>query len=107
MTVTERARRYVAQMPEAISGQHGHDRMFSVACALVQGFSLGMADARMLLAEYNATLTEPFTEREVEHKLQGAANAQSTEGRGTCWPPWITRSELGSPPRNRLILHLK
>ena len=82
MTVTERAQRYVAQMPEAISGQHGHDRMFSVACTLVQGFSLGMADARMLLAEYNATLTEPFTEREVDHKLQGAANAQSTRGRG-------------------------
>jgi len=82
ITVTERAQRYVAQMPEAISGQHGHDRMFSVACTLVQGFSLGMADARMLLAEYNATLTEPFTEREVDHKLQGAANAQSTRGRG-------------------------
>lgn len=82
MTVTERAQRYVAQMPEAISGQHGHDRMFSVACTLVQGFSLGMADARMLLAEYNATLTEPFTDKEIDHKLQHAAKAQSTRGQG-------------------------
>jgi hypothetical protein len=69
-------------MPEAISGQHGHDTMFSVSCALVQGFSLDMANARILLAEYNATLTEPFSEREVDHKLQGAAQAQSTRGRG-------------------------
>ena len=69
MTVIERARRYVAQMPAAISGQHGHDTMFSVACALVQGFSLDIANARILLAEYNATLTEPFTEKEIDHKV--------------------------------------
>ena len=82
MTVIERARRYVSKMPEAISGQHGHSTMFSVACVLVQGFSLDMADARMLLAEYNATLTEPFNEREVDHKLQDAAKAQSARGQG-------------------------
>jgi len=82
VTIIERARRYVSKMPEAISGQHGHSTMFSVACVLVQGFSLDMADARMLLAEYNATLTEPFNEREVDHKLQDAAKAQSARGQG-------------------------
>ena len=82
MTIIERARRYVSKMPEAISGQHGHNTMFSVACALVQGFSLDTANARILLAEYNTTLTEPFNEREVDHKLQGATKAQSTKGRG-------------------------
>lgn len=82
MTIIERARRYVAKMPEAISGQRGHNTMFSVACDLVLGFSLDMADARMLLAEYNATLCEPFSGKQVDHKLQDAAKAQSTRGRG-------------------------
>jgi hypothetical protein len=82
ISITERARRYVAKMPEAISGQHGHSTMFSVACVLTQGFDLNMGDARMLLEEYNATLTEPFSQKELEHKLQGAAKKESTKGQG-------------------------
>ncbi len=74
-------------MPEAISGQHGHDRMFSVACTLVRGFSLKMPNARVLLAEYNATLTDPFTEREMEHKLKDAAKTHSTKGEGYLLDP--------------------
>ena len=58
MTIEERARRYIAKMPEAIAGQHGHSTMFKVACILVQGFSLDMASAGALLGEYNSTLTE-------------------------------------------------
>ena len=81
-SIIERARRYVAMMPEAVSGQHGHSTMFSVACVLVQGFDLNMGDARTLLEEYNVTLTEPFSWRELEHKLQCAAKKQSTKGRG-------------------------
>ena len=82
MTIEERARRYITKMPEAISGQHGHSTMFNVACVLVQGFSLDMASARALLGEYNNTLTEPFTHREMEHKLKDAAKAHSTKGTG-------------------------
>ena len=82
ISITERARRYVAKMPEAISGQHGHSTMFSVACVLTQGFDLNMGDARVVLEEYNATLTEPFSQKELEHKLQGAAKKESTKGRG-------------------------
>ena len=82
ISITERARRYIAKMPKAISGQHGHSTMFSVACVLTQGFDLNMGDARMLLEEYNATLTEPFSQRELEHKLQGAATRESAKGKG-------------------------
>ena len=82
MTIEERARRYITKMPEAISGQHGHSTMFNVACVLMQGFSLDMSSARALLGEYNNTLTEPFTQREMEHKLKDAARAQSTKGTG-------------------------
>ncbi len=82
ITIAECARRYIAKMPEAVSGQHGHSTMFSVACVLVQGFDLNMGDARTLLEEYNVTLTEPFSQKELEHKLQCAAKAQSFKGRG-------------------------
>lgn len=71
MTIRDRARRYVARMPEAISGQHGHSTMFNVACVLVQGFDLNMSDARTLLEEYNTTLTEPFSTGEIKHKPVG------------------------------------
>ena len=80
--IMERARRYVATMPEAISGQHGHSTMFSVACVLTQGFDLNMDEARTVLEEYNVTLTEPFSRRELEHKLQDAAQKQSHKGSG-------------------------
>jgi hypothetical protein len=56
--------------------------MFSVACVLVQGFDLNMSDARTLLEEYNATLTEPFSTREIEHKLESAAKTRSIRGKG-------------------------
>ena len=82
ISIMERARRYVAMMPEAISGQHGHSTMFSVACVLVQGFDLNMGDARMLLEEYNTTLTEPFSQGQLEHKLQDAVAKESIKGRG-------------------------
>jgi hypothetical protein len=80
--IVERARRYIAKMPEAISGQHGHSTMFNVACVLVQGFDLSMVDALTLLEEYNATLTEPFSEKGLEHKLQDAIRKGSSMGRG-------------------------
>nr|MCS5573550.1 hypothetical protein [Pseudomonadales bacterium] len=87
MIIEERARRYIAKMPEAIPGQHGHSTMFKVACILVQGFSLDMASAGALLGEYNSTLTEPFTDREMEHKLKDAAKAQSAKGNGYLLDP--------------------
>ena len=82
ISIAERARRYIAKMPKAISGQHGHSTMFSVACVLVQGFDLNMGDARMLLEEYNATLTEPFSQVQLEHKLQDAVTKEPIKGRG-------------------------
>jgi superfamily II DNA or RNA helicase len=54
LDLIERARRYLAKMPPAVSGQHGHDQTFAVACTLVQGFGLAVADAAPLFAEYNA-----------------------------------------------------
>jgi RecA-family ATPase len=82
MTLFDRARAYVAKMDAAVSGSGGHDATFQVACALVWGFDLPEHDARALLAEYNARCSPPWSERELEHKLQSAMNAKHEKPRG-------------------------
>ena len=70
--VVERARRYVAQMPPAISGQGGHNATLRVACVLVHGFALAPEQAWPILCEYNERCEPPWTERELRHKLDEA-----------------------------------
>jgi len=83
LDLIERARRYLAKMPPAITGQHGHDQTFAVACTLVQGFGLSVAEAAPLFAEYNARCSPPWSEHDLAHKLADADRAAPpTEGRG-------------------------
>lgn len=70
--VLERARRYVAAVPAAISGQRGDARTFQVCCRLARGFGLAPGDALSLLAEWNARCNPPWTERELLAKLDHA-----------------------------------
>lgn len=82
MDLRERARRYVAAMPAAISGSGGHDATFAVACALVKGFGLSIGEARSLLQEFNQRCDPVWSERELEHKLQQADKTQDPQPRG-------------------------
>lgn len=82
LSVIERARRYIATCPPAISGQGGHDATFRVACLLVHGFALGEADALALLHEYNAGCVPPWSEAELVHKVKSAATAQHQQPKG-------------------------
>jgi hypothetical protein len=70
--VAERARRYVAKMPEAIAGEHGHDATWAVAQVLVRGFEMSIEEARPILQEFNQRCKPPWTEKELEHKLASA-----------------------------------
>ena len=70
--VIERARKYIAKLPPAVSGQRGHDKTFHVACVLVLGFGLPPEDAFALLTEWNQTCDPPWTERELRHKVDSA-----------------------------------
>ncbi len=72
MTVIDHARKYIAAIPGAVSGQQGHSQTFSVAVALVNGFELSESDAMMLLSEYNQTCSPPWSEKELEHKIREA-----------------------------------
>lgn len=68
----ERARRCVATMRPAISGQGGHDATFAVACVLVWGFDLSINEAMSVLSEYNSRCDPPWTDNQLFHKLQTA-----------------------------------
>jgi len=72
MTTIERARLYLASCPPAISGSSGHNATFTVATALVHGFSLPRSDALTLLTEFNLRCTPPWSERELIHKVDQA-----------------------------------
>lgn len=75
VAIEERARRFVAKMPAAVSGQNGHGATFHVACVLVQGFAMTPEQALPLLSEYNARCVPPWNEHELLHKLDGAEKA--------------------------------
>jgi len=72
--VVERARRYIAEIPGAVSGQDGSVQTFKVAQHLVRGFALDQSTAMNLLAEWNATCSPPWSEKELRHKIENAAD---------------------------------
>jgi hypothetical protein len=67
--VLERARRYLATVPPAITGQHGDVHTFRVCCRLVRGFALADHEALTLLTDWNARCEPPWTERDLINKL--------------------------------------
>jgi len=70
----ERASRYLAAMPGAISGSGGHATTFSAALAMVRGFELEPEDALRLLVEiHNPLCAPPWSRWELRHKVKSAA----------------------------------
>jgi DNA primase RepB-like protein len=70
--VVDRARRYLAALPPAVSGDHGDVTTFRACCRLVRGFMLSDADALALLHEWNARCEPPWSERELIDKIRRA-----------------------------------
>lgn len=69
----ERASKYLAAMPGAISGAGGHACTFKAATALVRGFALEPDDALRLLAEeFNVRCSPPWSPWELKHKIKSA-----------------------------------
>ncbi|MCE9567795.1 MAG: DUF3987 domain-containing protein [Planctomycetes bacterium] len=104
--VTERARKYLARIPGAVSGQSGHNATFHAACVLVLGFELGESDAVALLTEWNQTCQPPWEHREIVRKVQEAAKQSGQRGylRNVAPANWahisVPRYE-GAKPRNK------
>jgi hypothetical protein len=76
-SVEERARKYIAKMPEAIAGQGGHAACWEVALYLTRGFALSHDRALAILREeYSPRCVPPWSERELEHKIAGAMKSE-------------------------------
>jgi len=93
----KRARAYLARLPSAVSGQGGHQALWTAALSMVRGFELSTEDAYSLLAsDFNPRCEPPWSEDELRHKLRDAANNAST--------PWgyLLHAEVtfGGHPRN-------
>jgi putative DNA primase/helicase len=78
--IIERARKYIAKMDPAISGQRGHDRAFHTSCVLVLGFGLSVDEAWPLICEWNLTCQPPWSEKDLRHKLDDADKQPGPRG---------------------------
>ena len=67
-----RARAYLRATPPAVQGQGGDAHTYQVTCRLVRGFDLAEPEARDLLAEWNQTCQPPWSDRELDAKIDGA-----------------------------------
>lgn len=74
--MVRRARAYVATIEPAVSGQRGHDRFFRVCCKVLhpppRGFGLSVPQATPIILEYSDRCQPPWSDREIEHKIQSA-----------------------------------
>jgi hypothetical protein len=82
-SIEERAVKYLAKIPPAISGQGGHPQTMKAARIVVYGFALG-ADAgfRILWEHFNPRCEPPWTEKELRHKCADADTKPYWEPRG-------------------------
>jgi hypothetical protein len=92
--VMKRAREYMARVPGAVSGSGGHQQTWEGAINCIRGFDLTLSEAHEILDEYNRRCDPPWTEREIEHKLDGIMKADRV-GRG-----WLLEDRnRTAPPR--------
>lgn len=82
MDLPSRVRLYIDRCPPAISGSSGHNQTFTVACALVHGFSLSENEAFYFLSEYNRRCQPQWSEKELWHKVKSALSAAHSKARG-------------------------
>lgn len=66
----ENARKWLTNHGPAISGQDGHTHTYTAALALIKGFELDPMEAKELLTEWNRTCAPPWSERDLDRKIQ-------------------------------------
>jgi putative DNA primase/helicase len=94
--IIDRARKYVATMDAAISGQRGHDRLYAVATVLIHGFALERTTAKaIILQDYNPRCKPPWSEEEIDHKLDDAAEKEHDKPKG-----WLRDAPLPNDKAN-------
>ena len=71
-SVMDRAAKYLERMPVSVSGENGSAKCFHAACVLVQGFDLSPDQAMALMRVWNQGCQPPWSERELQHKIDDA-----------------------------------
>lgn len=96
MELLERARRYLSRLEEPRraknDSQDSHAVVYQAAVILVQGFALDEGSSLTLLSEYCQRSDQPWTDRELHHKIRQAQKANPRERRGwligtSAWRP--------------------
>ena len=91
--IERRAIAYLEKLPAAISGQGGHKATYTAAVALVHGFGLEPDHALGLLLEhYNPRCEPPWNERDLQHKVDDAAQKSHDKPYG-----WLRDSHSEMP----------
>ena len=70
-SVLNRARAYLSKIPGAVSGADGHRQTFVAACALAR-FGISQSEAWPMLSSWNLTCQPPWSESDLQHKLNDA-----------------------------------
>ena len=97
MTTTtpyERAARYMAAKPGAVSGQGGHAQTFALATALAHGFNLNEQEVMALMMAYNIKCSPPWSEKDLRHKVKEAYAKPHDKPRG-----WLLNGDAELQPR--------
>lgn len=80
-SIVDRASKYLASMPPAISGSGGQAALWAVALAMVRGFALHPDAALDLIArEWNPRCQPVWSMRELRHSIANATRARSDVG---------------------------
>lgn len=95
VTVQRRACAYLARMSPSISGAGGHSAAWEAALALVRGFELPTEDAlSLLISDFNPRCEPQWSERELRHKVESAAKADTPSG-------YLLQAALPARPERR------
>ena len=78
MTLDERIQRYLDRCEPAVSGSHGHDTTFRVACTLWNGFGLSVEQTFQCLQYYNQKCEPPWSLRDLQHKAEAPTSPTIT-----------------------------
>jgi hypothetical protein len=81
MTLKERIQKYLDCCEPAISGSHGHNTTFRVACALWNGFGLSVEQTFHWLQYYNQKCEPPWSFTDLRHKAEAPEAPAITHGR--------------------------
>lgn len=79
------ARAWAAAQRPAVEGENGSGQCFAVACGLLRDWGLSRDEARPLMDEFSDPCVPPWSDREIEHKLDDAEKRAAAEPNRVGW----------------------